>query len=364
MKILQVFPSLLKGGAERVVIELANGFVEAGHEVTLVLAFPVDPELNQNQLDNRVSIRYISLNSSNRIIPYVKAPFWILQNWRSIKRYSVVHCHLTFGLFFGFILALLRRTSPKAKFKLVATCHVVGISVAGFTRVFNERASAYFDEFVLMAQDDQWRNYAESKKLTNISVIVNGISGLSPEQAKKSHRQNTRWVIGTISRLQSERRPWLFLETFAEMERLMPGQLEFLIGGEGPERDSLLTQATTLGINSKLLMPGLVKEPATILKQLDLYLTLNVEQITGIAALEAIFYGVPAIGIQLSPSYTKGGLDWIWSDGNPKLVAAKAAEYLGDRKKLHELSREQEMIANEQFSISQMLNKYQALYEN
>ena len=60
MRILQVLPHLSKGGAERVVVELSNSLIDVGHEVTLLLAFPVDPDLNQKFLNKKVSVQFLS----------------------------------------------------------------------------------------------------------------------------------------------------------------------------------------------------------------------------------------------------------------------------------------------------------------
>ena len=85
MRILQVLPHLSKGGAERVVVELSNALVEAGHEVTLLLAFPVDPVLNQKFLDNRIRVQFVSSNTGNRTLQYLKLPFWIARQWKILK---------------------------------------------------------------------------------------------------------------------------------------------------------------------------------------------------------------------------------------------------------------------------------------
>ena len=55
MRILQVLPHLSKGGAERVVVELSNSLVTVDHEITLLLAFPVNLELNLQFLSKKGS---------------------------------------------------------------------------------------------------------------------------------------------------------------------------------------------------------------------------------------------------------------------------------------------------------------------
>lgn len=363
MRILQVLPHLSKGGAERVVVELSNALHESGHDVTLLLAYPVNYELNQKDLDPRIQVRFVSKRRGNRFLQYFKVPFWILRNWQTLRNYDVIHCHLTYGLIFGFFVSILSRLSPTKRPRLIATCHVVGVGVTRVPRVLNERLSYFFDAFVLMAQDGQWRSFISRKRRTNIHIIVNGITPSVLGSEANQLFTNSPFIVGTISRLQAERKPWLFLEVFAHIQDLAPQEVKFVLGGEGPEREHLNALSEKLKLTTCLSMPGLVKNPSMFLKDIVLYVTLNVEEITGIAGLEAVFSGIPVVGIQLSPAYTNGSNDWIWSHQDPKSVAKKIVELLGNPVELKAVADNQYRIANEKFSIDRMKNDYVNLYE-
>jgi glycosyltransferase involved in cell wall biosynthesis len=362
MRILQVLPHLSKGGAEKVVIELSNSLTNMGHEVTILLAYPVDSNLNQKQLGDKNIVQFVAPNGGNRYSHYVKLPFWVARNWKTLRNYDVIHCHLTFGLIFGSLVSMLRKLDRKKSPKLIATCHIVGGGVTAFPRILNELLSYYFDYFVLMAQDKNWRNFIANKNRSNILLITNGISAKAPKSKSRLGRANDKWKIGTISRLQAERRPWLFLETFAHIQNLLNQNVEFYLGGEGSEREFLATQSEKLGLNKSLTMSGLVQEPVDFLESLDLYITLNVEAITGIAGLEAVFAGVPVVGIQLSQNYENGSEDWIWSSQDPKAVAQEIVEYLKNPKLLTTIAEEQYKIASKMFSVDRMRDDYLALY--
>ena len=68
MRILQVLPTLVKGGAERVVIDLSNSLSDNGNEVTVLLSYPVDPRLNQKNIQDKVTIQFISSKKISRIL--------------------------------------------------------------------------------------------------------------------------------------------------------------------------------------------------------------------------------------------------------------------------------------------------------
>ena len=362
MRILQVLPHFSKGGAEKVVIELSNSLIIAGHQVTVLLAHPVDPSLNQNQLYNEAQVRFVVSRRNNYYLHYLMLPFWTVRNWKVLKTYDVIHCHLTYGLIFGFLVSVLRKLDRKKNLKLIATCHVVGVGVGAFPRILNERLSYFFDFFVLMAQDAKWRNFIRDKSRKNVLLIANGISTNMVGSKSRPSPKNGSWKIGTISRLQAERKPWLFLETFANIQSLKREPIEFILGGDGPERESLVRQSEKLGLTTSLIMPGMVQTPNDFLDSLDLYITLNVEAITGIAGLEAVYAGIPVVGIQLSKNYENGSEDWIWSSQDSMALAQEIDEWFKDPTQLATVAQKQYKIASEIFSVERMRDNYLSLY--
>lgn len=362
MRILQVFPHLSKGGAERVVVELSNSLTALEHDVTLLLAFPIDPELNEQFVDSKVCVQFVSTISKNRFLPYLKLPSYVLRNWKSLKKYDVIHCHLTFGLIFGSLISISRKITSANNPRVIATCHVVGGGISRTRRILNEQLSYFFDVFALMALDEHWRNFIDHARRKNFQVVTNGISSTEWEREIKSKTENSCWTIGTISRLQKERKPWLFLDVFAQLDKLINGNVRFVIGGEGPERENLERMSEKLELTKNLTMPGLVHDPKEFFRHIDVYVGLNVEEITGIAALEAVFSGIPTVSIQLSPNYTKGSSDWIWSDQNPQKVAVELARMLQNPENLSKIATGQFDVASRYYSITRMRDEYINLY--
>lgn len=362
MRILQVLPSLSKGGAERVAVELSNSLVQCGNEVTLLLAYPVDFELNQKDLSSGVNVQFVSVVRGNRISQYLKIPFWILRHWRTIKTYDVIHCHLSYGLVFGSNIWTFRCLTNRSNIRLIATCHMVGVGVSRFSRYLNRRLSYLFDEFALMAQDDYWRSFISSKRRRNIHIVPNGVSS-RPRGGRGKLNDGQKLRIGTISRLNVERKPWLFLELFSAIGEFSPGgHFRYIIGGDGPERANLELLSEKLQIQGELTFAGLVHNPAEFLTGLDIYITLNVEDITGIAGLEAVFSGVPVIGIQLSPAYRGGASDWIWSHPDPRAVAKAVVQLSKSLAERQTLAAMQYLVATKKFSIERMRDNYLDLY--
>lgn len=92
MRIAEVISNLVSGGAERFVVDLCNEFVELGHEVLLIVFFPVDNNelfFYLPQLDSRVKV--VSMNK--QLGADFTLPFRLRKAIRDYKP-DIVHTHL------------------------------------------------------------------------------------------------------------------------------------------------------------------------------------------------------------------------------------------------------------------------------
>ena len=92
MRIAEVISNLVSGGAERFVVDLCNEFVELGHEVMLIVFFPLDNKelfFYLPQLDSRVKV--VSMNK--QLGPDFTLPVRLRKVIRGYKP-DIVHTHL------------------------------------------------------------------------------------------------------------------------------------------------------------------------------------------------------------------------------------------------------------------------------
>jgi glycosyltransferase involved in cell wall biosynthesis len=369
MKIAHVIPALTKGGAERVVVDLANAASDAGHEVTIILAVAAPPELMTSRLRSEIELVHIGTRSVRH--SYRGLLPWLRQNRAWLFDLDIVHCHLTFGSVFGFLLARMRFFRHQSRPAIVETYHAVGMAIPNADRLVHSMLLKGRDAVAFMADDPYWRRYAARHSKSIIRTIPNGIDPPSPvsRTVSERYRKNQaaipvrrRAVVGTVSRLARERRPELLLESFAIVAHAMGPDVHMLLAGEGAERSRLEAMAFERGISGQVHMPGLVLDPAEPISLMDLFVTVNVGPITGIAALEAAFLGVPVVAIQLVEGYRPAPRDWIWSSSDPAELARKMTELLGNAAGRSELASRQQSIARSRFSIDAMAQAYDELY--
>lgn len=369
MKIVHVIPALTKGGAERVAVDLANAAVRDGHDVAMLLAYPVDPDLLQKDVDPKVVVRFVRQNRS-RFGVYSSLPLWLARNRPWLMEQDIVHCHLTFGSLFGESLRHLRRWSKAERPKTIETYHAVGTSVPGPMYRLHRWLAARHDGFVTMANDERWSAFLRDRPGLAAAFIPNGIdlSGSGPSDGgARSYRESVGIpgdvpVMGTIGRLVPERRSEDLMQIFLRVAKQAP-HAHFLIGGSGPERERLIGQASGAGFGDRFHFPGLVVDPPRALANIDLYLSLNVGGITGIAALEAAGQGVPVIAFQALESHPSGESDWIYSSADHDALADGALRLLSSQAERRALGKKQRQIVTDCFSSRRMFADYLHFYQ-
>lgn len=367
MKILHFIPSLIRGGAERVAIDLANETAHRGHQVVVLSATRHPPELMPAPLREDVEVRYVHRGENVRAAQLRLLP-WAIANRRWLLDHDIIHCHLWLATEFGAFLQMIRGRDERPA--IVETYHAVGMPIPKHHRALHALLLSGRDAVAFMAEDPYWQRYRALRRKRLFRTIPNGVAEpvLRDGDCRARERELTSipanaLVVGSVSRLAGERRPDLLVEVFSGISRAIPNA-HLLIGGEGPERASLEMAARDAGLAGHVHMPGLILDVAVPLANIDLYLTVAVGPTVGVAALEAALFGKPVIAIQLLPDYRPGDDDWFWSSGNPADVSARAVELLNDEPSRKTLAERQKQHVAARYSAQAMGEAYEQFYRD
>lgn len=370
MKITHILPPLTRGGAERVAVDLANQAARAGHEVTLVSAYPVASESRVDGIDPRVAVQYVTGRPS-RFGKYALLGPWLIARRDWLLGQDVIHCHLTFGAVAGTAVQMLRRAFSRRRPVVVETFHAVGMPIPGWKRALAATLAASRNGFALMADDPYWKAFARANPNLRVRIIPNGVAARQePPSAQElaAYRQSIGIpegvrIVGTIGRISADRMPLKMIDLFAQLASAGGSDVHFLVGGDGPLLGDARSRASQLGIGQRTHFPGLVTRPQLAFGLIDLYVSINVGPNTGIAGLEAAAAGTPLIALQALGDYSGGDEDWIWSSPDLGEVARKAAELLADEEEAAELAARQSWHVRSNLSLESMGDAYQKLYE-
>lgn len=371
MNIVHVIPAFTKGGGEKVALDLANHAAAAGHKVTMVAGLEVDPTLLLDRLRPDVAVRYVARPGAGRALRYGRLLPWLVRNRRWLAAQDVVHCHMSFGALFGTLAYLLRRAMRGRTPAIVETNHSVGMPIPSRQRAAWAKLYLLRDAVAMMAEDPYWDAFRAAHPELPTRLILNGIPvprEVGPEESAAYRRgvgvPEGCLVAGTIGALRPERLTHRFVAVFEGIAERLGPDVHFFIGGEGRDRPRVEAAIAASPIHDRIHMAGLVQEPAVALSILDLYLTLNVGPVTGIAALEAASAGLPVLAIQLRDDYETPPDAWIWSSGDADALAAQAAALLGDAARRSKLAARQSAHVRSVHSVEAMAERYEALYSD
>ena len=161
-----------------------------------------------------------------------------------------------------------------------------------------------------------------SVRAEKLQVIPNGLPAL--EQGEGLLRSptginplTTRWLAGYVGRLSREKGPDLFLDALIALCRQYP-QLDAVMLGDGPERDSLLARIHEAGLQGRIRLPGYQVDMAPWWRQLDALVISSRTEGTPMILLEAMQAGVPVV------AFGVGGIPDVLQDRHNGLLAAPA----------------------------------------
>ncbi len=373
MKIMHVLPALTKGGGEKVAAELTNHASRTGHEVILIAGWPVDPAILRNTLIPCVRVFYVTKKSQAKILVYLYLIIWFWRHRVLLSKQDIVHCHLSYGAIFGFLLNAWRLATRNRGPAIVYTNHSAGAPISNLRRWLQTLFARRFDALALIAHDKHWSSFAEKNPKIVTKLIPNGISlrkqamiGVSERDAYRQEvgiPNDCKFIVGAIGRLTSDREPWKYLPVFSEISREFGEKVHFLLAGGGPELVRMRSLLIKKGLEGQVHFPGEVNDPSLPLAIMDLYISINVGSITGLAGMEAAMFGLPVIAMQWNPEYCVTSEDWIWSSTNQFEVAKRSCELLSSPLSRDELARQQKSYVQSHHTVETMASSYYEIYK-
>ena len=370
MKILHILPVLKKGGAENLVLMLSKLSLSNAANVSVLIGYCEDFKM-LDKLNKNAKVSCISDTPVSKLRLYIYSFHWIISNRAHILTFDIVHAHLTLASILSSCLYIYRKVLIKKAPKFVETNHSCG-SPLNFTQLSLKKSLYFFrDGLAHINQTPTWEHFPIFKQMT-CQVIYNGAPAqekeFTPLQIKNymnsiGFNQNSKFTIGTISRLELDREPSIFIKIFSLLNKKDPNKFNFLLGGSGSQEDNLKKLAASHGILKNCIFAGYTEDPYLPLNLMDIFLSINVEGSTGLAGLESAQAGVPLVGIQWLNTYQSQPDDWVWSSADIESIARKVHELSLDRKQLASLSIKQQEFVHNNFSEHRMLKNYTSFYK-
>lgn len=362
MRILQLIESLEFGGAEKVVVTLANAMAR-DHQVSVCCARRTGELAGELRPD--VRLHCLGARDGND----VRLPFRIASLARR-ERSEVVHAH-NWSLFIEAAIAARRAAVPV----LVHTVHGPYLSHAPSRlgrakrglRHWLERRMAPRFRGIAAVSDSIARDVRDEIGLPGglLLTIHNGIPDAEAAgNTRRTDRGGDAVTFLTIGRLAAVKNQPLLLRAFAEVRRTLP-RARLLVVGDGPERPALDALTVALGLGDAVSLTGFRTDISSFLSEADVFVLSSRHEGISIAVLEAMQAGLPVVATRV------GGVPETVVDGETGLLVASEDEAalaaamvrLGRGRDLRrEMGQRGRALQAREFSLRVMTERYLRLY--
>lgn len=293
-------PSLVGGGAERVVVLIANEMAARGHDVTVLVWNAEGP----NAALLSPTVRLTSLGFAQRAERFGKLAT-LKGVWQTSRLLRRLQPDAVFSApeFANLVMtAALHAAGSRAKFfpgfhaAAALMPHRVGAILAvRLSKLVAARATRAIAVSKGVGRDLIVRGYPAAK----IAVIYNPLPPVESSTQASYAWQETLAAMGdgpvivTLGRLVPVKDHKTLLAAFASLRADRPARL--VLFGEGPLEEATRAYADKLGIGKDVLFAGYVNDPAACYAAADLVVLSSISEGFGNVLIEAMAHGVPVV---------------------------------------------------------------------
>lgn len=360
IRLVQVLYSLILGGSEILGKEIALGLDGQGFR-TAVCALEKGGELESLLLNADIPVFVAARKPSE----YFSVMLRMYRYFRKFKPH-IVHTHHLYQLVYSVLGAKLvgakivhteheyfSLLSRKARFML----RVLSLFCARITSV-GEEITAYLQDSIEIRPD-------------LLVTIPNGVdsekySPLVPSAPEISRFASGRHVIGTVSRLETEKRHTVLLHAFHKIQTANP-ETALVLVGDGSLRKELESESVSLMLDDKVRFLGRRHDIPALLSAMDIFVMSSAKEGLPIALLEAMSMARPIIATSVGDiprviEHNRTGI--LVEPEDPCSLAEQILRLLNEPEYAKSLGKAARRLVVGNYELKQTLSKYRALYQS
>ncbi|MBV6623981.1 MAG: glycosyltransferase family 4 protein [Rivularia sp. (in: Bacteria)] len=363
MKITFVISSLSSGGAERVLILLAQGFLNKGYQVTIITLSTKD--------DDFYTIPAGADRMALGILGYSSNVFSaLLNNLSHLFKIRKAVCSTKPDV----VISFATETNALTILSLVKT----GIPVLG-----TEHCDPNLMSYGRIWETLRNFSYPLAAKIVSVSQGVdNGFDWLSP--AKRAIIYNPflkieassittelplkvnsakKWVV-SMGRLTYQKGFDILIPAFAKVAKKHP-DWQLIILGKGELRYELEKLVEDLNLTDKVILPGVVKNPFPILKKAELFVMASRFEGFPMSHGEAMACGCPVISTDCPSGpreIIRHGVDGILVPTQEMNILAEAMDNLMSNKQERMRLASRATEVTDRFSLDKVMDSWDKLF--
>mgnify|MGYP000518944927 FL=1 len=367
--------ALSVGGAERTLVDLANGLDQDRYDVTVWTIFDQNPL--EDRLDDAVTLRTLGVEgvtsethafavegAANRR-EYVTAPLRFLRIVRR-ERPDILQSFLTYD---NLIARVVGVVAPDTK--VITGVRLVPTGEHDLAQRLDNLTTRFADHVVSNSQSGKRFVQRYWTPDDRVSVVNNGrdlarFGHDSPPGFRESLGiPNDARVVGTVGRLIDRKGHDELLDAWAVVRETVP-DAHLLLVGDGPERSALEAKTAKLKIDDSVHFAGIRDDVPDCLAAMDVFVfPSHYEGLPG-ALLEAMAAGLPCVATpvdgnsELLTAYESG---LFFEPGDDAAMANALELVLTHPDVAEDLGRAARERAQDGFDVTSMVADFEAVYE-
>jgi glycosyltransferase involved in cell wall biosynthesis len=326
MKIIHIIPSLAKGGAERLVIDIVINMKERGLDVLLITFSQVN---DYAEYTKDLNIKTVNVAVFTSLWKANKIDVEALQNLIDNFNPDVIHSHL-------FQAEYVSRFCLFPKARWFSHCHdnMVQFENLGLKMLFSKESIVKFYEkrkllflykknggttFIAVSKN----NYSYFQRVVSrfaIYLLPNAIKYDRFKYSVSVERNKKKLTLVNVGSLVPNKNQ-IFLLKVADILQTKNVDFELHLVGEGYCRELLESQIESLNLGSKVKLHGNVLKVESILWKAHLYVHSSFSESFGLTMIEAMAAGLPVVCLD-----AKGNRDIVEEGRNGFMIQERDPE--------------------------------------
>jgi glycosyltransferase involved in cell wall biosynthesis len=369
MKILQIIPSLNKGGAERLVIDICNNLTKINNLIIKLIVFSPD-----NSYDSDMANIEYSVISDKIQLSLIKKNIFEINNLQiAIDEFKpdIIHTHL-------FETEIVSRSCHYPQAKWFSHCHDNMKQFENFslkTLFSKQKLTNYYEKkylfkryqknggthFIAIGNDTQ-KYFEKTAKPYPVTKITNAIDYNKFFKPKELNEKQQIVITNTGSFVNKKNQAFI-LEIAKELEEK---NIDFRINllGDGVNRKPLMEKTENLQLSKNIHFHGNVNNVEEFLWESDIYLHTATYEPLGLVLLEAMAAGLPVITLDGKGNrdlIEQGKNGYMIYEQNPELFAQTIIDLCNNKQKYSEISAYAQEYAKK-YDIKEYVEKLLKLY--
>jgi N-acetyl-alpha-D-glucosaminyl L-malate synthase BshA len=358
------------GGSGVVATELGKALAQKGHEVHFITyAQPVRlGSYRENIFYHEVAVSNYPLFEFQ---PYETELASKLVDVVKHENLDLLHVHYAIPHASAAYMAQQILESHGITIPFVTTLHGTDITLVGKDKSFEPVISFCINKSnAVTAVSESLRKDTFTHFNTNreIHVVPNFIqsSPAVPElellERRRKYAQDGERILCHVSNFRPVKRVADVIQIFKRVNDVIPSRLMLI--GDGPDRYNAERLCRELGVCSRVITLGKIRDAANLMQLTDLFLLPSETESFGLAALEAMAEGIPVVSSNTGgiPEVNKDGYSGYLSNvGDVDGMAKNAIKILSNEAALNQFktnAREQSKL----FSLEEILPLYENIY--